>query len=129
MPLAYKDGALVLKGNTLGLAGDVNCGCCYECGLQTYSSGVIGLYSRDHSLPPESGQVTFSWWAFRIRDRFAIEMNGVLLYDSGPVSGSGTFTFCKPLGVLEVKILVYGDVDNFGSTAWEYALSCPAGSC
>lgn len=126
MPLVLKSGGLLYKDGGLAYipAGGDPCVCCYECGPQSFASGGGGYYEKVHNLQPFSGYMTLSWNAYRVPDRFRVEVNGVVIFDSGVVSGSGSHTFCRPTGA-QVKVIVDGSP---GGTAWDYTLTCPDGS-
>jgi hypothetical protein len=79
-------------------------------------------------MPWESGKVTFKYTAFSLKDTFVVssEDGSEVFVDTGPISGSGEATFCKPEGLRKVMVRVTGEDYN---TVWNYNISCPVPPC
>jgi hypothetical protein len=79
-------------------------------------------------MPWEAGKVTFKYTAFSLKDTFVVssEDGSEVFVDTGPISGSGEATFCKPEGLRKVMVRVTGE--DYG-TVWNYEISCPVPPC
>lgn len=88
-------------------------------------SGGDGITIRTFSVPSNSGQVTFTYEAYSVQDAFTVEGGGNTYVDTGLVSGSGAYVFCKPSGLTTLTVTVSGQT----GTAWNYVLGCPDTPC
>jgi len=97
------------------------------CGTQAFSGGY-GTTVNNYVMPSNEGEIVFSYDAYTIPDSFSVQVEGggQTFVDTGSVSGSGTISFCKPLGVTQITVTVVGSNQN---TAWEYNISCPDSPC
>jgi hypothetical protein len=69
----------------------------------------------------------FVWDAVgNIRNRFYFYADGVALYDSGCVTGSGSSSFTIPAGTKQVDIIVEGNCSNIAGSQDEWSIS---GNC
>jgi hypothetical protein len=93
-----------------------------ECSCGSPQAGGAGTTTDTYTLGLDEGGMTLSYNSYGIADRFVIDYDGQIQFDSGFVSGSGTHSFRKPLGVDEIVVTVNG---GSLSTAWNYTLSCP----
>jgi len=93
-----------------------------NCSCGSSQIGGAGTTTDIYTLPLDEGKMTLSYNSYGVTDRYVIDYDGKLQFDSGFVSGSGTHTFSKPLGVDEISVTVNGGDIN---TAWTYTLSCP----
>ena len=66
--------------------------------------------------------MVLSYNSYDIKDRYVIDYDGQVEFDSGFVSGNGIHSFTKPDGVDEISVTVNGG--DLG-TRWNYTLSCP----
>lgn len=102
---------------------------CNPCAQQTVAGGDILTITR-HLLPEPGGQVTLSYEAFTIPDKFTLYYvsNNQQVAESTDafVSGAGQIELCKPFGVRYMFVRVDG---SSSGTAWEYTLSCPGEEC
>lgn len=101
--------------------------CCTKelpCNTSTQSGGA-GITIKKYSMPSYSGDVSFRYEAFSIKDRFTVYNTAnedEIYFDTGePISGGATITFFKPDGVTSVSVRVEGP----SGTAWNYTISCP----
>lgn len=94
------------------------------CGSQTRSGGA-GTTINFHTVPPNEGNIVFSYQAYGVPDTFIVEANGTIFINTGSVSGSANLEFCKPEGITTIKVTVIGP----NGTAWNYTLGCPNTPC
>ena len=85
-------------------------------------TGGAGTTTDTYTVPTEEGVMVLSYNSYDIKDRYVIDYDGQMEFDSGFVSGSGIHSFTKPDGIDEISVTVNGGDLN---TAWTYTLSCP----
>lgn len=94
------------------------------CGSQT-NSGGDGITISNYSVPIEEGKIEFIYEAYSVQDAFIVSSDTETFVDTGLVSGSGSYTFCKPSGLEVITVTVSG----LEGTAWSYTLGCPDSAC
>ena len=93
-----------------------------ECSCGSSQVGGAGTTTDIYTVPTEEGVMVLSYNSYGIKDRYIIDYDGQMEFDSGFVSGSGIHSFTKPDGIDEISVTVNGGDLN---TAWTYTLSCP----
>lgn len=123
--LAAPGGIMFKSGGIVGTKDAHNCDCCVPpCGGQTDSGGA-GVTVKEFAMPSKEGEVEFTYEAYNIPDAFKVEGGGQVFVDTGDVSGSATYRFCKPAGLTKLTVTVTGP----NGTAWTYYLGCPDTPC
>lgn len=125
MPVYLYNGAILLVDGQVATSENCCCNFCVPGTLIASTSGGEGTTVNVYQVPARSGLMTLSWDAFTVPDDFRIEIDGNVVFRTGPLSDRGSATICKPEGVTEVTVIVEGP----GGTAWEYSLSCPSTPC
>jgi hypothetical protein len=92
------------------------------CACGSAQTGGAGTTTDTYTLPVEEGVMVLSYNSYGIKDRYVIDYDGQMEFDSGFVSGSGIHSFTKPDGIDEISVTVNGGDLN---TIWTYTLSCP----
>jgi hypothetical protein len=92
------------------------------CACGSVQTGGAGTTTDIYAVPTEEGMMVLSYNSYDIQDRYVIDYDGQVEFDSGFVSGSGIHSFTKPDGVDEISVTVNGGELN---TNWAYTLSCP----
>ena len=119
MPIAVKNGAIVLKSGAIA----TSCQCCKKQGCGTIAgAGGDGGAADSYEVGSNAFTVVIRYEAYGIPDQFVVRAGGTTYLDTGLVSGSGERKFCKPEGVTEIEIEVFG---GGGGTAWAYSIECP----
>jgi subtilisin-like proprotein convertase family protein len=77
------------------------------CGSQT-NSGEEGVTINNYSVPAEEGQIVFTYEAYEVEDAFTVSSDTETFVETGLVSGSGLYTFCKPSGLQIISVMVSG---------------------
>ena len=92
------------------------------CACGSVQTGGAGTTTDIYEVPTEEGLMVLSYNSYDIKDRYVIDYDGQVEFDSGFVSGNGIHSFTKPDGVDEISVTVNGG--DLG-TRWNYTLSCP----
>ena len=96
-----------------------------EASCGSSQTGGAGTTTDIYTVPSEEGEMVLSYNSYDIKDRYVIDYDGQMEFDSGFVSGSGIHSFTKPDGIDEISVTVNGGDFN---TIWTYTLSCPEAS-
>lgn len=121
--------------NTAGVTTFQTCGgCATGCpwnfnetgGNTTYSTEYLA-FQRTVDKACQSAAVTY----FVVYDAFAIAANrfqvladGVSLFNSGCITGSGSATFTIPANTVKLDVLVYGACNSLAGDLWSMSGTC-----
>lgn len=88
------------------------------------TSGGAGVTTTVHQLGQTSGKFVFNWNAFTEPDKFEVFYQGVSLFSTGLVSGTGTKTITYSGSATVVTVVVTGNPGST-TTVWTYMVNCP----